>query len=460
MLLVGGASSFAPLSIALCPGSTTPTPKNTAGAASSCRLHNSPEKGAGGMFDTRNPDAIKHEDARKSISEAPTFEEYMKMRAASSSSAAAATTPTTAWSPPAPATTTTTTTTAHWGQPAAAAASGGNPPAFSNWGQPAATAPAAAVAATVATPQSTTASVSWASPPTSPATSAVAGGGDPISVLSASQAATVAKIARAIPDLAPKPDLSWNNGVSIGGCAPTTLDARDAAGPANVAWLASVCVPSKLSSLTIFNGPLTDVPHLLSRCCVINNNNGNMTMMRLDVDFRPRAYGAYDLVKPDGTYPGPDELGRKAFEYSGARLDFDKKFGNDEVKAFLDAARATFEGAVATDAQLTKLDVLTGSPLALSLVMPITNANIAAVATVREQAAAAWLRWTQDDGGRHNHRPGAPINTQYVYDAKFRQNAYSALLPLYTSLFGADDGRRLAAAESGPLDEAYVGGGS
>ena len=38
------------------------------------------EKGAGGMFDTRNPDALEHEDPRKSISAAPSFEEYLKQR--------------------------------------------------------------------------------------------------------------------------------------------------------------------------------------------------------------------------------------------------------------------------------------------------------------------------------------------------------------------------------------------
>jgi hypothetical protein len=450
-------------------------------ASSSSGLYNHLEKGAGGMFDTRNPDAIKHEDARKSIGEAPTFEEYMKMRAtaaapapapggAASASAAPAPAPApAAWSPPAP---------DSWVQPVAAATAGGSPPPFSTWGQPAAaatTAAAAAVAAPPAAPlplplpQSTaTANAgvsSWASPATSSA-AGTTGAGDPISLLSASQAATVASIAQAIPDLAPKPDLSWTadsgggGGVSLGGCAPVTLDARDAAGPANVAWLASVCVPTKLSSLTVFSGPLTDVPHLLSRCCVLNND-GKM-MMRLDLDFRPRAYGAYDLVRPDGSYPGPEELGRKAFEYSGARLDFDTKFGNDHVKAFLDAAKASLEGAAIPNAAPTTalLDILTGSPLALSLVMPITNGNIHTVAKVREQAAAAWLQWTAMEKGRHNHRPGAPINTQYVYDAKFRQNAYSALLPLYTSLLGADDGARLAAAESGPLDEAYVGGGS
>ena len=39
-----------------------------------------PKIGAGGMADTRDPDALEHEDPRKSISEAPSFEEYLKQR--------------------------------------------------------------------------------------------------------------------------------------------------------------------------------------------------------------------------------------------------------------------------------------------------------------------------------------------------------------------------------------------
>merc|ERR1719215_2157562 len=46
----------------------------------STALFNGPEIGAGGMADTRNPDALQHDDARKSISAAPSFEEYLKMR--------------------------------------------------------------------------------------------------------------------------------------------------------------------------------------------------------------------------------------------------------------------------------------------------------------------------------------------------------------------------------------------
>ena len=41
------------------------------------------------MFDTRDPDAMEHEDPRKSISAAPSFEEYLKMRSGGGDEAAA-----------------------------------------------------------------------------------------------------------------------------------------------------------------------------------------------------------------------------------------------------------------------------------------------------------------------------------------------------------------------------------
>jgi len=46
-------------------------------------------KGSGGMADTRNPETYKDEDPRKSISAAPSFEEYLKQRAGEGSTAAA-----------------------------------------------------------------------------------------------------------------------------------------------------------------------------------------------------------------------------------------------------------------------------------------------------------------------------------------------------------------------------------
>eukprot|EP00956_Cyclotella_meneghiniana_P019343 scaffold33090_cov38-Cyclotella_meneghiniana.AAC.8 len=46
--------------------------------------------GSGGMADTRNPDAYQDEDPRKSISAAPSFEEYLKSRGGGGAAPAAA----------------------------------------------------------------------------------------------------------------------------------------------------------------------------------------------------------------------------------------------------------------------------------------------------------------------------------------------------------------------------------
>lgn len=272
------------------------------------------------------------------------------------------------------------------------------------------------------------------------------------------QVQIVDTIASTIPDLASKPDFTWtpNNGIIIAnGSGPATLDARDAPGPANIAWLAALYVPSVMSSLTIFNGPLTDVPHFVSKCIVVNDG----TSLQFILDFRPRAYGAYEMRRDDGTYPGPDELGRKSFEYSGARNEYDNKFGTDEVKTFIASTISSFDGAVpSTTTNPTELDLLTRGPLYVDVTMPLTDGNVNAIVDARAIAANLWLSWTQQP--QHEHRPGAPINSQYVYDTKYKQNAYGALLNEYTTIFGSDDGSKLAVAESGPLDEAYVGGAS
>ena len=75
--LVASASAFAPMA-------SNPT---------STALFNGPKLGSGGMADTRDPDALQHEDPRKSISEAPSFEEYLKMRDGGGGAAPAAAAP-------------------------------------------------------------------------------------------------------------------------------------------------------------------------------------------------------------------------------------------------------------------------------------------------------------------------------------------------------------------------------
>lgn len=358
-LFVGSTSAFSL--------SATTTNSNHNGLGSSTALFSGPTLG---------------DDPHESISAAPSFEDYLKMRGDSSSEAAAA--------------------------PVAAA----------------------------------------------PAPASTGGGtGDAVGTMEASQAATISKIASSIPDLASKPDFTWKaeDGVSVEGCV-VTVDARDAPGPANIAWFAGVCVEAKMSSLTIFNGPLTNIPHLVSKCTVVGDQ------LQFKLDFRPRCYGAYELKKEDGSYPGPEEFGRKAFEYSGNRKEFETKFGNHEVEEFIKSSLASFDGATDCDPNPSELELLTRGPLFTSVTMPNTDANVAAVVTTREKAADYWLSWAMDD--QHVHRPGAPVNTQYVYDTKFKQNAYGALLGEYQEMYGSEDGQKLAVGESGPLDEAYVGGGS
>lgn len=102
-------------------------------------------------------------------------------------------------------------------------------------------------------------------------------------------------------------------------------------------------------------------------------------------------------------------------------------------------------------------------PLALHLTLPNTPQNIATIASVQQSLLLDfWLhQWHQNSDDTFAHRPGAPINSQYVYDSKFRQNAYLAVRAHFSATVGsAAAGAQLAAAASGPLDEAYVGGGS
>eukprot|EP00552_Chaetoceros_brevis_P004634 CAMPEP_0197734912 /NCGR_PEP_ID=MMETSP1435-20131217/78_1 /TAXON_ID=426625 /ORGANISM="Chaetoceros brevis, Strain CCMP164" /LENGTH=220 /DNA_ID=CAMNT_0043322375 /DNA_START=17 /DNA_END=679 /DNA_ORIENTATION=+ len=111
--LIAGASAFAPAPVAF---------------RASTAVFNGPVKGAGGMADTRDPDAFEHEDPRKSIKAAPSFEEYLKQRDAGAAPAAAAPAPVAAapvaaapvYAPPAP--------VAAAPAPVAAAAPAGAPP--------------------------------------------------------------------------------------------------------------------------------------------------------------------------------------------------------------------------------------------------------------------------------------------------------------------------------------------
>lgn len=129
------------------------------------------------------------------------------------------------------------------------------------------------------------------------------------------------------------------------------------------------------------------------------------------------------------------------------------------MKTFLSNTISSFTNAIVYDDTATATDeeLLTRGPLYISYTMPNTNDNVQAIATARDKAIDFWLDWMKD--AANSHRPGAPINSQHVYDTKFKLNAYIALLKEYSNMYGGE-GQKLAVAESGPLDEAYVGGGS
>ncbi len=117
-----------------------------------------------------------------------------------------------------------------------------------------------------------------------------------------------------------------------------------------------------------------------------------------------------------------DTLGRKAFEYSGARKDYDTKFGTEELISLLNESVAKLEGVTTNpglgDEGLGELEKITRGPLAVDISMPLTSANVDTIIDLREKVASMWLGWATDDS--HTHKPGAPVNSQYVYDTKYK----------------------------------------
>ncbi|KAJ1457295.1 hypothetical protein M885DRAFT_515244 [Pelagophyceae sp. CCMP2097] len=257
---------------------------------------------------------------------------------------------------------------------------------------------------------------------------------------------TVAKISAALP-IEAKADVSWlsGDGISIGGKAATVL-AYDAPGPANVAWLASTHVQGTLSALTIFNGPLTDVPHLALRAAIVDGS------IDLRVDWRPRAYGAYETAKADGEFPDP--ASREAFAHSGFRTKFAKAYFTDAVKERISAWAHKVDSPTPAPRDLEDAS----GPLKLALRLPLNDLNVAAVITAQQLAAEVWLEWALDS--KHVLPPGMKVTSTYAYDTKLRARLYGSSLALYQGLFGTEDGAKLAAADAGPLDEGYVGGAS
>ena len=71
-----------------------------------------------------------------------------------------------------------------------------------------------------------------------------------------------------------------------------------------------------------------------------------------------------------------------------------------------------------------------------------------------------WLNWMQTSTENKRDLPAGAKQTQvYARDTKVKATLYGVLLNKFTAAYG-EAGTGLAAADAGPLDEAYVGGAS
>lgn len=97
----------------------------------------------------------------------------------------------------------------------------------------------------------------------------------------------------------------------------------------------------------------------------------------------------------------------------------------------------------------------------VDLRLPLTDAAAAAAAGACTDAVDRWLGWMGSAEEMKRSLPAGMRQTAtYTRDTKVRANHFGFLLQRYMALLGEADGKDLATADAGPLDEAYVGGGS
>jgi hypothetical protein len=92
------------------------------------------------------------------------------------------------------------------------------------------------------------------------------------------------------------------------------------------------------------------------------------------------------------------------------------------------------------------------SPVALA----IEGISFNDATLLANEFADIWINWVKDAKQIEARQRGA-MNSR---DDKLRQFAYRAAVAESSKLFGSDFGKRLGAGITGPIAEAYVGGGS
>ena len=258
---------------------------------------------------------------------------------------------------------------------------------------------------------------------------------------------------RLVPKDDPK-DLGFDSFTMAG--AAGTINAYEGPGAPNVAWCSGLQMKGPelaRASITTFVGPLTDVPHLVAMAGISDGG------IDLYIDFRARAECGYDpSCATLAEYPDPET--REAFAESSNRKDFASAFYTEEAAAAR-AALLALPGATPAPVTKEQVNTISAGPLLVDVRLPLDEASAAAAAAACTDACERWLSWmlTAEDNKR-GLPAGMRQTATYTRDTKVRQQHFGFLLSKYTPIFGPEEGKELTAADAGPLDEAYVGGGS
>ena len=179
-------------------------------------------------------------------------------------------------------------------------------------------------------------------------------------------------------------------------------------------------------TLNIWLGPSYDVPHLLLS---FGEESAGSNRYAVVADYIPRG------MTPLGSDP-----------------QYTEKYFGDDIAALWDKVYQTMEGVQPLMPPKTMSSRLLSSPARIA-VSGISLADAEQVVTEHVHRFLSWLEGAQPLVARLR----GSFNTR---DDKLRQFYFRGELVRNIAELGEDLGKRVAAANTGPVSEAYVGGGS
>ena len=231
-----------------------------------------------------------------------------------------------------------------------------------------------------------------------------------------------------------------------------------------VAWCSALSLSTATyasRSITVWNAPSVEVPHLFLRLGVSTGGDASEApsppTLELEIDYRHRLAAGYEGVQPDGGYPEPTS--REEFAQASVRRMYDETFFTAEARQWWEAVHQA-DGAKPLRTPLTDAIVegrrqFGGSsnepcsgPLRVSLQFPLSDAAIEAAAEACEAAAARWLGWMAE-------APDASwINNRRIYDRDclVRLGVLRSHAAALAVRLGSEEGMEVALVDAGPQD--------